>query len=404
MKNLMTTPKKLSPNNLAKQLLFVSGFLSTIFAAHAFDPVMDAEFVDGIKKIMFDEGMNPPIHLDRTNYDSKDRGIPDAVMKMAGLPLDLDTDATLLGGISLRNRYRWGLSIERDSTCNDGIPDLVKMEPPGYDEQFRWSPVFFTITEEDTASATSPEAGDHVFLPVFEEYVLPWAHNNMSIPLGDFRFPLGERYQPGPVHISKYGNLEFGRAQENYYSRKLPTAELSGDAVAVAWNYWRVYLEEQNAKIVAGFRGEQRGQRYFFTRWENLQRGRAQNELFGTFEGRLHEDGRIEFHYLNGDFSSKNIFSGAQCKQGYYGLTVPKEKMVAGKKITFTPHYQLNPIKYSWTEDEIPDAWKLMFNINPHDTNIADQVFNDKGIKLRDCYEQRLNPWTGISHLKPKAP
>jgi len=123
-----------------------------------------------------------------------------------------------------------------------------------------------------------------------------------------------------------------------------------------------------------------------------------------TFEGRLHEDGRIEFHYLTGDFSLPDVFSGAQCWHGRYGLTVPKEKMVAGKKITFTPHYQMDPRIYCQAGDEIPDKWKLMFNINPHCTNAADMVFNDKNIKLRDCFEQRLNPWTGVSHLKPKAP
>ena len=122
------------------------------------------------------------------------------------------------------------------------------------------------------------------------------------------------------------------------------------------------------------------------------------------FEGRLYEDGRIEFHYLEGDFSYNKVFSGAQCHGGYYGFTVPKEKMEAGKKITFTPHYRLDPLTYNTNGDEIPDAWKLKFNINPHCTNACNMVFNDKNIKLRDCYEQRLNPWTGVSHLKPKTP
>ena len=370
------------------------------------DPIMDEGFDEhGLKTILFDEGRESPgplIHIDMTGYDSARRGIPDAVMKMAGYPLSMDAKAVetmMLGDISLSDRYQWGLNITREDTAGDGISDWVKMRPPGWEDDFRDSPLFFTITEEGVASATPPEEGDIVFIPALGDYDVTWQY--MAIPLGDFRFPLGKHYQSGPVYISGYGTLEFGKAQKYPGSGDLPDPQLSGDAVAVAWAGWQPRRRDTNQKIVAGFRGGQRGQRYFFTRWEKMDYVGAYEGPLATFEGRLREDGRIEFHYLDGDFSFDEIFSGAQCWQGYYGLTVPKEKMVVGKKITFTPHYQLNPRNYNTNGDEIPDKWKLMFNINPHCTNAADMVFNDKGIKLRDCFEQRLNPWTAVSHLKP---
>jgi len=133
----------------------LAAFLSAtlhVFAQN--DPIVDEGFVNGVKEIMFDEGRFPIIPIDATKYDSAQRGIPDAVMKMAGLPLNTDTDATMLGGISLRDRYRWGLSIERESTAGDGISDIVKIRPPGWSEHRPSSPVYYTITEEGVAEAT----------------------------------------------------------------------------------------------------------------------------------------------------------------------------------------------------------------------------------------------------------
>jgi hypothetical protein len=359
---------------------------------------MDGDFVNGVKRVQFDPVLElPPINLDMTNYDSASRGIPDAVMKNSGLPLDTNTDTTLLGGISLRNRYRWGLSITRESTAGDGISDWVKMRPPGWNDIDRWSRVFFTLTEEGVAEATPVAEGDHVVTPAIGVNYLVFP-DDIYIPLGDFRFPLGIKYQSGPVHISQFGTLEFGNARDNYYSSDLPDPNLSGDAVAVAWIWWDPPPPSSNsqAKIVAGFRGEQHGQRYFFTRWENMDYARLRNRPLATFEGRLYEDGRVEFHYLEGDFSVSKVFSGAQCQQGFYGLTVPKEKMVAGAKITFTPHYALSPFTDNTNGDNIPDNWKLLFKINPHCTNACNMVFNDKGFTLRQCYEDDKNPWTGL--------
>ncbi len=360
------------------------------------DPIMDEGFDEhGVKTIQYNEGEFdvPVINVNMTAYDSADRGIPDAVMKLAGLPLDTDTE-TKLGGISLRDRYRWGLSITDESTVGDGITDLVKMRPPGWNDIDRNSNVFFTFTEEGVAEATPVAEGDHVFIPALGDYETTW--EPMAISLGDFRFPLGNRYQPGPVHISGYGALEFGKARQNYYSSDLPTPKLSGDAVAVAWVFWEPKKPNPNTQIVAGFRGAQRGQRYFFTRWEKMDYAMLYDKPLATFEGRLYEDGRVEFHYLEGDFSNPKLFSGAQCQQGFYGLTVPQDKMVAGKKITFTPHYALDPLDGNMMHDGIPDAWKVRYNINPHDENAATMIFNDKGLTLRECFEQRVNPWTGV--------
>ncbi len=360
------------------------------------DPIMDEGFVNGVKTIQFDEGAIPPIfiHPDMLNIDPTDSGIPNAVKKLAGLPLDIDTDATMLGGISLRDRYRWGLSITDESTVGDGISDLAKMRPPGWTEERPASSVFFTLAEDGVAEATPVAEGDHVFIPNLGDYETTWVP--MAIPLGDFRFPLGIRYQPGPVHVCGYGTLEFDDPEQNYYSRKLPTPKLTGDAVAVAWDYWVPKKPNPNTRIIAGFRGTQRGQRYFFARWEKMDYAMLNNRLLATFEGRLYEDGRVEFHYLEGDFSNPELFSGAQCQRGAYGLTVPQEKMVAGKKITFTPHYALDPLDGNMTHDGISDAWKVRNNINPHDENAATMIFNDKGLTLRECFEQRVNPWTGV--------
>jgi hypothetical protein len=193
--------------------------------------------------------------------------------------------------------------------------------------------------------------------------------------------------------------LEFGRARDNYYSSDLPDPNLSGNAVAVAWDFFSAPPRSLNAdpKIVTGFRGEQHGQRYFFARWEDMDYAMLRNKPLVTFEGRLFENGQIEIHYLEGDFLiSGEVYSGVQCWQGYHGVTVPKTNMVAGTKITFTPNYQLDPFSRSIAEDGIPDAWKLLCNINPHCTNAVNMVFNDKGFTLKQCFEDNKNPWTGL--------
>jgi hypothetical protein len=172
---------------------------------------------------------------------------------------------------------------------------------------------------------------------------------------------------------------------------------MSGDAVAVAWDSWVPRpLPESNAQIVAGFRGEQHGQRYFFARWENMDYSEYYDKPLLTFEGRLYEDGRVQVHYLKGDFSIGDVFSGAQCDGGMTGFTIPKDKMVAGKKITLTPHYRLHPLTNNVADDGIMDTWKLLYKINPHDTYAVNMVFNDKGLTLRQCFEKRYNPWTGL--------
>ena len=74
--------------------------------------------------------------------------------------------------------------------------------------------------------------------------------------------------------------------------------------------------------------------------------------------------------------------------------------MVAGTKITFTPHYAMNPVNSNMLDDGVPDAWKVMFKINPHCENAANMVFNDKGLTLKQCFERRFDPWTGL----PRAP
>ena len=366
------------------------------------DSIMDGGFDEhGMKTILFDEGQDEE-EMDPINQayllmyvlfsDPTTRGIPDAVMRLAGYPLDTNIDTTMLGGISLRDRYRWNLSITREDTAGDGISDLVKMEPPGWSDNDRGARVYFTITAEGTAEATPIAKGDHVFLPVSvinEER--PWekvSWGKMSIPLGDFRFPLGIHYQPSPVYISEYGGLEFGWP-EQYYADPANNDRL-GDSVSVIWKLWQ---SGPPAQIVAGFRGEQHGQRYFFTRWEKMDYARVRNGPLATFEGRFHEDGRIEFHFLEGDFSDSRLYSGTQFNRGR--LSVPKEKRVAGKSITFTPHYAMDPRINCQAGDKIPDAWKLIYKINPHCENAANLVFNNKGLTLKQCFEKRLNPWTG---------
>jgi len=123
-----------------------------------------------------------------------------------------------------------------------------------------------------------------------------------------------------------------------------------------------------------------------------------------SFEGRLFENGNIEIHYLNGDFLvGKDVFSGAQCYKGMTGITVPRDCMVAGNKVTITQHYQLKPLNYNITGDKIPDAWKVKYKINPHDPNAAGMVFNDAGLTLLECFEQKKNPWTA-QPMFPETP
>ena len=146
-------PRNWKAQGLAAFLITLLAATLPAFAQH--DPLVDDGFVDGVKEILFDEGRFPVIHVDMTAYDSADRGIPDAVMKLAGYPLDMDVDTTMLGGISIYDRYRWGLSITDESTAGDGISDLVKMRPPGWNDKQRSSRVFFTAkVEEDAAEAT----------------------------------------------------------------------------------------------------------------------------------------------------------------------------------------------------------------------------------------------------------
>ena len=363
------------------------------------DILDDLEFDEnGVAEILLNPVIEPDIHPDMLDIDPTDSGIPNAVKKLMGWPLDIDTD-TLLGGISLRERYRLGLNLKRESTLGDGISDIDKMYPPGWTDAERDAPVFFTLTE-GIAEATPLKEGDFVY-PVPAEDETTW--DNISIPLGDFFFPLGKLYHPGPVHVSKYGTLEFGNAQRNDFSQTLPSAELSANAIAVAWDYWELQ-PDPDAKIVAGFRGEQRGQRYFFTRWEKMDYAMWSNKPLATFEGRLYEDGHVEVHYLEGDFSPKKTFSGVQCHESSTGFTIPQEKKVTGKKIILTPHYKLEPLIRCQADDNIPDAWKVQFNINPHDTNAASMVFNTQGLTLRECFDQRKNPWTCESTLRPKQP
>ena len=174
----MITPYTNPHTALSAKVSYLFGlFAATSLAFAQNDPVMDEGFDEhGLKTIQFDEGEIPPIfiHPDMTAYDSANRGIPDAVMKHAGYSLDTNTDTTILGGISLRNRYRWGLSITDESTCGDGISDWVKMRPPGWEDNSRTSPLFFTITEEGVAEATPVAKGDRVFLPNLGDYEETW--------------------------------------------------------------------------------------------------------------------------------------------------------------------------------------------------------------------------------------
>ena len=383
-------------------LTFIFALLSSSLLAFALDPLMDEGFVDGIKTVSFDEGqfVLPIPHPDMLEIDSLNSGIPDAVKKLAGYPLDVDT-STLLGGISLRDRYKMGLSITREDSDGDGISDWDKIRPPGWNNKNPYSPVYFTMEENDDASATPFEPGDFIFTPPINEYVTD-AWDDMTVAFTNFCFPLGEHYHTGIVHIAKWGSFEFIKPVQNNFSEKLPTPELSGDAVAVAWCGWRP-VPRTNAVIVAGFRGEHRGQRYFFTRWEKMKYARRPPTFpTVTFEGRLFEDGRIEIHYLDGDFSLHNeVYSGAQCFRAKTGLTVPLEKMVPGKKITLHQHYALGIGLYSIAGDDIADAWKVRNKINPHARDVADMIFNDEGLTLRECFEQQRSPWTIIPEVEP---
>jgi len=389
-----------SPHSIKRLLFF--GVLFFTFTVFANDPIVDEGFDEnGVKWILTDEVNDEDnellINLDMTKYDSEDRGIPDAVMKLAGYPLDMDVRATMLGGISIYNRYQWGLSITREDTAGDGMSDLAKMRPPGWTEMRPRSPAFFTFSvETNGASATPLLPEDFVFDQPTVSNSHTWEY--LNITLDNFHFPLGEKYLPSPVQINKWGALEFGFTRINKVSEPLPSSELAGSAVAVAWNPWQPIprvIPGTNAVIVAGFRGEQRGRRYFFTRWENMEYARYTNRPLVTFEGRLFEDGDIEIHYLQGDFLIGNrVTSGAQCYEGLTGITIPRDEMVVSNKVTITQHYQLNPLNYNMTGDKISDVWKIKHKINPHDPNAASMVFNNEGLTLFECFEQRKNPWT----------
>ena len=250
-----------APHSITR-LAFIFALLSFTLPTFALDPLMDEGFVDDIKTVSFDEGVYvlPIPHPDMLNIDSLNSGIPDAVKKLAGYPLDIDTDETLIGGISLRDRYEMGLSITREDSDGDGISDLDKLRPPGWNDDNPYSPVYFTMEESDDVSATPLEPGDFVFSPPPDEYA-PDEWDDMAITFTNFCFAIGEHYQTGIVHINKFRALEFVKPIKNSYSRNLPTSELSGDAVAVAWCAWRpvprTNMEgaEQNQSPRKGCRG-----------------------------------------------------------------------------------------------------------------------------------------------------
>jgi len=107
---------------------------------------------------------------------------------------------------------------------------------------------------------------------------------------------------------------------------------------------------------------------------------------------------------LDGDFSiGDKAISGAQCFRGRTGITIPRDCMVVSNKVTITQHYQLDPRSYSYTDDGIPDAWKLLHKINLRAEGIADMVFNDEGLTLLECFEQMKNPWTA-QPMHPREP
>jgi len=398
-----------SPHSI-KRLALISALFFTL-PVFANDPLMDEGFVNGVKRVTLDrEIIEIPIPLlDMTRYESVDRGIPDGVMKLVGYPLDMDVRATMIGGISIRNRYRWGLSLTHESTVGDGISDLVKMRPPGWTDKFRDSPAHFTYSvETNGASATPLLPGDKIVSAPPDLYgPRLWNEITMDFASTNFCFPIGMQYQTGLVYFSYCGALEFEGQQLNSFSETLPTPELSGDAIAVAWDSWVPRPEitpGTNVLIVAGFRGEQRGERYFFARWEHMEYSMYSKKPRVTFEGRLFENGNIEIHYLDGDFLvGKDVFSGAQCWQGYNGITIPRDQMVVSNKVTITQHYQLDPRSYSYTDDGIPDAWKLLHKINPRAEGISSMVFNDAGLTLLECFEQMKNPWTA-QPMHPPTP
>ena len=115
----------------------------------------------------------------------------------------------------------------------------------------------------------------------------------------------------------------------------------------------------------------------------------------------MFEDGHIEIHLLYGDFSFEYLNSGAQCCQGSTGLTIPREALMAGNKITINQHYRLDPFTQDMVGDDIPYAWKIKHKINPHAEGVADMIFNDEGLTLRQCFELRRSPWTIVPPPEP---